>query len=157
MATATKPAIVTAAAAALTIAASIIVGFEGTRNKAYADGVGVWTICYGHTRGVKPGMTATDAQCQAWLREDLAEADGHVMRCIGRKDMPARVRAALDSLVFNVGPSPVCSGTPGRKARAGDWAGTCAAIDLYNRSGGKVVRGLVRRRAEERAVCMGQL
>ena len=47
------------------IAVGIVGGFEGLRTKAYRDVVGVPTICFGETRGVKMGDTATDAQIGA--------------------------------------------------------------------------------------------
>jgi lysozyme len=87
--------------------------------------------------------------------QDMREADAIVRRCIARP-MPQRVEAALVSLTFNVGPQPVCSGSLGRHARAGDWARTCASLDVYRMAGGRVMRGLVLRRADERAVCEGR-
>jgi lysozyme len=85
----------------------------------------------------------------------MREAAGIVQRCVGR-DMPRGVFASLISLTFNVGPKPVCSGSPGRYARAGDWPNTCKSLDLYRYAGGRVFRGLVLRRADERKVCEGR-
>jgi lysozyme len=45
----------------------LIQPWEGRENKAYRDIVGVWTICDGETKGVKPGMVKTDAECDAML------------------------------------------------------------------------------------------
>ncbi|MDA1840305.1 hypothetical protein PDJ96_26875, partial [Bacillus cereus group sp. BY17LC] len=62
------------------IAAAVTLALPGTRTAegsvyhAYPDSSSVWTICNGHTRGVRPGMTATKAQCDAWLKADLTEA-----------------------------------------------------------------------------------
>jgi lysozyme len=83
----------------------------------------------------------------------MLEADSYVRRCVGR-EMPDGVRAALISLTFNVGPKPVCQGSPGRFARAGDWTNTCKSMDLYKYAGGRVFRGLVLRRADEKQVCL---
>ncbi|MBS0200303.1 MAG: lysozyme [Proteobacteria bacterium] len=153
MATATKPAIVTGLVAAMAIAGSLITAFEGVRYRAYADGVGVWTICEGHTKGVRKGDTATPEQCKKYLREDMADAERIVTRCVAR-DLPPSVRGAFISLTFNTGGKAVCEGTPGRLARQGDFAGACHAIRLYNWAGGRVVRGLDRRRAAEEQACM---
>jgi lysozyme len=50
----------------------------------------------------------------------------------------------------------VCGSTVQRKALANDWPGACAALDLYNKAGGRVMRGLVLRRADEKALCLGE-
>lgn len=145
-----------AVAAVLALAAPVVTRWEGVRYVPYWDAVGVLTVCYGHTGpDVKPGRKYTEAECRALLDADMLEANGHVRRCVGRA-MPPRVEAALISLTFNVGPRAVCSGTPGRFARAGDWAGTCASLDLYKYAGGRVYRGLELRRADERALCEGR-
>lgn len=64
--------------AGFALASSIIVVNEGVNKRAdglhhaYQDGAGVWTICYGETKGVKKGMTKTDAECEIHLRESIA-------------------------------------------------------------------------------------
>ena len=142
-----------ASAAVLALAAGLISKWEGVEYKSYKDVVGVWTACYGHTGpDVVPGATYTLAECKAMLREDMLEANHYVRKCVGRP-MPEGVEAALTSLVFNVGPKPVCSGTPGRYAQLGEWRMACASLSLYKFAGGRVYRGLVLRRADERRVC----
>lgn len=140
-------------AAVLALAAVVVTKWEGVRYAPYQDVVGVWTVCYGHTGSdIVPGKRYTRAECESLLQGDMLEANAAVHRCVGR-DMPIPVAAALTSLVFNVGPKPVCGGTPGRLAKAGDWAGTCKALEAYKFAGGRVYRGLVLRRADERALC----
>ena len=154
-----KRAIAGGLSAVLLLAAPLVAKWEGVRYYAYPDpatGGAPWTVCYGHTGpDVVRGKGYTLAECQALLQADLREADAIVRRCIARP-MPTRVEAALVSLTFNVGPQPVCSGMLGRHARAGDWARTCASLDVYRMAGGRVMRGLVLRRADERAVCEGR-
>lgn len=142
------------AAGVLLLAGGLIAKWEGVRYEPYRDVVGVWTVCYGHTGNVVPGKKYTIDECKALLREDMLEANGHVRRCIARP-MPEGVEAALTSLVFNTGPAPVCAEgrTPRKWARLGDWARTCASLDLYKYAGNRVYRGLVLRRADERKVC----
>lgn len=143
-------------AAVLVLAASLIASWEGVRYSPYQDVVGVWTVCYGHTGAdVEPGKKYTKAECDALLREDMAEADAIVRKCI-RVPMKPHQEASLVSLTFNVGPRGVCGSTLQRKANAGDWAGACAELDRWNRAGGRVYRGLVLRRADERAMCEGR-
>jgi lysozyme len=146
------------AAVVLVIAGVLVAKWEGVRYQAYPDpatGGAPWTACYGHTGPeVKPGTSFTKAQCEAFLKQDLAQAQAILRRCVGRP-MPQSVEAAYVSLVFNVGPRPVCqpNKTPHNALRAGDWALACKALDLYKRAAGRVMRGLVLRRADERKLC----
>lgn len=145
-----------ASAAVLLLAAGLIAKWEGVRYEAYPDpatGGAPWTVCYGHTGpDVVRGKTYSRAECERLLQADMLEANAIVHRCVGR-EMPTGVAAALTSLTFNVGPKPVCSGSPGKFARAGDWPNTCKSLELYKFAGGRVFRGLVLRRADERKVC----
>jgi len=49
----------------------LIESFEGLRLISYRDSVGVWTIGYGHTQGVRQGQTISQQQAQAFLQQDL--------------------------------------------------------------------------------------
>ena len=139
--------------AAGAIAGGLIVKWEGTRYEAYRPVPGdPWTICVGHTRGVKEGDTATQEQCDAYLAEDMAIAAQTVSRCI-TYPLTVSARAALISGVFNIGPSLVCGSTLQRKANAGDIAGMCAELSRWVYAGGKRYRGLENRRADERRLC----
>jgi lysozyme len=147
-----------ASAAVLLLAAALIAKWEGVRYSPYTDAVGVLTVCYGHTGpDIEQGKRYTRAECEALLDEDMREANAYVRSCVGRP-MPVNVEAALTSLVFNLGPAPVCieGRSPRKFARAGDWPNTCKSLDLYRYAGGRVFRGLVLRRADERAVCEGR-
>lgn len=152
MKTAVRPALI---AAALFAAAGLVSRFEGTRYTAYPDPAtkgAPWTICEGHTRGVKQGDTATRAQCDEYLHQDLAEANDAIDRCISRP-LGVNQRAALVSAVVNAGAPLVCGSTLQRKANAGDLAGMCAELSRWTWAAGRQLPGLVRRRAEERALC----
>lgn len=145
------------AAAVLAIAGVLIAKWEGVRYTPYTDVVGVVTVCYGHTgTDIEIGKKYTKAECNALLDADMREANSYVRSCVGRP-MPVNVEAALTSLVFNLGPAPVCikGRTAGEMARKGDWPATCRSLDLYRMAGKRVYRGLVLRRADERAVCEG--
>jgi len=141
-------------AAVLLLAGGLIAKWEGVRYAPYRDAVGVLTVCYGHTGpDIDPNKHYTKAECQTFLEQDIHFANESVHVCINRP-MPPSVEAALTSLVFNVGARPVCSGSPGRYARVGDWPNTCKSLDLYRYAGGRVFRGLVLRRADEKRVCL---
>ena len=47
-------------AAATAVAIALIGGYEGLRTYSYQDVIGVWTACYGETRGIGPGMKFTN-------------------------------------------------------------------------------------------------
>jgi lysozyme len=141
------------AGSAIAIAAGIVAYWEGYVPVGYADPVSIPTICWGHTgSGVSVGQRATLEECQALLEGDLAEANQHVRRCI-RVPLTANQEAALTSAVFNAGSKLVCGSTLQAKANAGDYAGMCAELDRWVWAKGIKLRGLVRRRAAERALC----
>jgi GH24 family phage-related lysozyme (muramidase) len=60
-------------------------------------------------------------------------------------------------VVCNVGIAGAGKSTATRRLNAGDIAGGCQALTWWNKAGGRVVRGLVNRRAEEFALCMDGL
>ena len=142
------------AAAVLAAAAAIGAHYEGHRNDAYADVGGIPTICYGHTQGVTAGQHADDAQCQAWLQADMADALNHVQHCI-HVPLAMGPLVAFTDAAYNAGPAIVCGSTLQRKANAGDITGACNELPRWVHAGGKVQPGLVKRRATERDICLG--
>lgn len=142
-------------AAVLAISAPLISRWEGVRHTAYQDSVGVWTVCYGHTKSVDRAKRYTQAECDALLYQDMAEANAAVRRCLPMP-MLRQVEAALTSAAFNIGPRVVCGSTLQKKALANDWPGACAELDRWNKAGGRELRGLTLRRDDERALCEGR-
>lgn len=132
--------------------------WEGLRLTAYQDIVGVWTICYGHTRTVVPGEARTQAQCDALLAEELLEYRHGVHAYMNEPTLSSRLPVQRDvaysSLAFNVGIAGAGGSTAVRRLNAGDIAGGCAALTWWDRAGGRVVRGLALRRAAEYPLCM---
>jgi lysozyme len=159
-----KQRIVTAAlAAALTFAAALAAKWEGTRYVAYKPTPSdPWTICEGHTRGVREGDVATPEQCAAYKAADLLEAAQAVERCITHPLLPNQLGAFIDA-AYNLGPAVVCGSTLQRKANAGDVEGACRELtDARNAdggrrgwsfAGGKFYPGLRARRIDDRALC----
>lgn len=142
------------AAVVLALAGALGVHFEGTRNTAYADVGGVWTICQGHTAGVKPGDAATDAECRAYLQADMGDAYAAVSRCI-TAPLTVSQAAAFTDLAYNAGSGAVCGSTLQRLANGGDVMAACEQINVWNKVSGRPVQGLVNRRAQEYALCVG--
>lgn len=146
--------------AAVVLAASTVIGiaeYEDYRETAYIPVPGdVPTIGYGSTAGVKLGDRITPARALRRLGEEAESvyATG-VRKCVTVPLTPGEFGAFV-SLTYNIGVPAFCGSTLVRKLNAGDYAGACREIDRWNRQGGKVLPGLVKRRAEERAICEGK-
>lgn len=137
------------------IAIPLIAKWEGKRNNAYKDIVGVVTICYGSTRGIKMGMHMTDEECTDLLREEVHEyRDGWLKYVKNTGALTPHRKAAYTSLAFNVGIRGAGRSTATKRLNAGNVPGGCTALTWWNKAGGRVVRGLVRRRTDEQALCM---
>ena len=145
-----------ASAAVLAAAIPGVRHWEGRSLRAYQDIVGVWTICDGVTDGVKPGDQATPADCDARLMRELRLHAEGLSACIDDPVevlIPRQTAAALLSWTYNVGVGAACGSTLVRYLNAGNWARVCPELSRWTRAGGQVIRGLVNRRAAERADC----
>lgn len=141
-------------AAAAAILTPLVMQWEGRENTAYKDIVGVWTICDGDTKDVKPEQVATDAECDARLERQLIAHAEPVLSCTPTlKDKPHALAAAA-SLAYNVGTAAYCKSTADRRFDAGDIKGGCDAFLAWRFAGGKEVKGLLNRRTAERAICL---
>ncbi|WP_299817489.1 lysozyme [uncultured Roseibium sp.] len=142
-------------AGALGAAAIALVGaWEGLRLTAYRDVVGVPTICYGETLGVKLGDRHTKTECDAMLLASLKKHEAGMRKCLKRPDtIPARSYVAFVSLTYNIGVGAFCRSTAVRRLNRGDVEGGCDAATWFNKAGGRKIRGLVNRRAAEHELC----
>lgn len=123
---------------------NIIKKYEGCRLEAYRDPVNIWTIGIGHTKGVKPGQKITAAQADEFLKEDVKWAEDAVNKYMKTYNFNQNQFDALVSFAFNIGSIDQLTANGTRTI------GTIAnKIPLYNKAGGKVLAGLMRRRAEE--------
>ena len=140
------------AAAGLLGCFALVAGFEGLRTVAYRDPIGIPTLCYGHTAGVRLGQRATQAQCEELLGRELLRAHQQMLACV-RVPLSAGQRSAFTSFTYNVGAAAFCRSTLARKLNTGDHAGACAELSRWVHARGIRLPGLVRRRAAERALC----
>ncbi len=129
----------------------LVAEFEGFRGRAYQCPAGVWTIGYGFTKGVQPGDVITREQADARLDAELAEFAEGVHRLLTRPATP-NAFGAMVSLAFNIGLAAFARSTVLRLHNAGDATGAARAFALWNKAGGRVLPGLVRRRAAEAAL-----
>lgn len=139
-------------AVALALFASVA-KWEGVRYSAYLDVVGVPTICYGETRGVKLGQRKTPEECAAMLEPRLKEFEKQVLACT-KVELPEKTQAAFVHFAYNVGGGGYCKGSVAREANKGNLAGACDNLKKYIYAKGKIFKGLVNRRAAEHKLCM---
>lgn len=139
-----------AAAAVIALSTPFIAKWEGLETVAYKDIVGVPTVCYGETRGVKMGDTYTKEQCMAMLQKAVTDYYIGLQRYITNKEIPVGVQASLLELAYNVGISAAGNSTMMRLANAGKYKEACQQLDRWVKAGGGTVRGLVNRRADSK-------
>lgn len=142
--------------AALMAAAVALVGsWEGLRTIAYKDVVGIPTVCFGETRGVKMGDRYTVDECKAMLGDGLVEFEAGMRKCLKDPDrIPGKSYVSFLSLSYNIGTGAFCRSTVVKRANAGDIKGACDAILMWDRAGGRRIQGLANRRADERGICL---
>lgn len=147
-----KFAAAVAAMVAIGIALPVIKQWEGRILTPYRDIVGVLTWCDGETRG-KPKPRYTNAECDRMTELAAVEFEAAIRPCLP-VELPPKVRASFISAAYNIGSGAFCGSSMSRRALAGDLRGACDALMLWTRAGGREVRGLVKRRAAERKLCM---
>ena len=135
---------------------ALIKSFEGLRTEAYRDQRGIWTLGYGHTRGVAEGDTCTDEQATQWLAEDLALAAAGVDRATVGCSTSDNQFAAMVSLAYNVGVYNFITSSVLAMHRASQYAQAGDAFLMWDKThiGGKLQpdAGLLRRRQAERTL-----
>jgi len=145
-------------AAFLAVAVPFVGKWEGLRLTAYLDIVGVPTVCYGETKGVRLGDTYSKAQCDAMFARELIgyRTRLHVAFAPETKvaRLPVKRDVAFTSVAYNVGVPGMSKSTAVRRLNSGDINGACDALTWWNKAGGRVVRGLVNRRTEDQQYCM---
>ena len=133
----------------------LIKEFEGFRAEAYRDAVGVLTIGYGTTAaagvGITPrlGMKITDAEAE-WYLQKAVDKFAAAIRPAIIAPINENEFGAFVSLAYNIGPGAFKKSSALRHFNAGDKAKAAGAILLWNKAGGKVLKGLERRRTAER-------
>lgn len=137
------------------LAIAIVGNWEGLRLHAYQDVIGVWTACYGETKGVRPGMKFTKERCDVMFIGSLAEHEAGMRGCLKVPDsLPDKTYVAFVSATYNIGVGGFCGSSMARRANAGDLRGACDALMMWVKAGGRTVKGLVNRRTAERKLCL---
>ena len=141
--------IVLSAASLVTIA-----GYEGYSAVAYKDAVGVPTIGYGETKGVKMGQKTTPDRALVQLLVSMNSHADDIRQCI-KVPLYQHEFDAYVSLAYNIGAKNFCSSTLVRKLNAEDYKDACTEIRRWDKAGGKTLAGLTKRREQEYRMCMG--
>ncbi|WP_088892424.1 glycoside hydrolase family protein [Leptolyngbya ohadii] len=135
----------------------LLTTFEGCELEAYDDGGGVWTIGYGHTKGVFKGMRITQAQAEQLLHEDLERFESYVEDAV-QSEINEDQFSSLVCFCFNVGPGSDGFGgsTLLKKLNAGDHGSATHEFPRWNKVNGEPWLGLTRRRLAEQALFLSQ-
>jgi lysozyme len=137
---------------------ALIKHHEGLRLKAYRDAVGVWTIGYGHTRGVTNGQTITPAQADGFLGVDLLLFEATIVQLVTVRLNQGQFDA-LVSFAFNIGAGKFRTSTLLRELNKGHYDAVPAQLMRWTKGNvnGRMIElpGLVTRRRDEAALWRG--
>ena len=129
--------------------------FEGCELKAYQDSVGVWTIGYGHTKGIYEGLEITQLEAEKMLQDELPEYEGYITD----KVVPMLQQHEYDALVcwvYNLGPTNLSSSTLLKRLNAGEFKDVPFQMKRWDKAGGQPLLGLTRRRNAEALLFKGE-
>ena len=129
--------------------------FESCKLTAYQDSVGVWTIGWGHIAGVKKGDNWTQDEADDILLNDLEKFEGYVNQYV-KVPLTQNQFDALVSWTFNLGPGNLKSSTMLTKLNEKSYDEVPSQMKRWNKTGGKVLQGLERRRNAEAAMFSGK-
>ncbi len=133
---------------------SVIEHCEGCQLRAYQDVAGIWTIGYGHIRGVTPGMEISQQQAEQALTDDVSSAVKVVDEAIGAVETSDNQFSAMVALCFNIGSLNYRGSSVLREHCAGNFQNAADAFMKWNhahvRGVLQEVAGLTNRRAAER-------
>lgn len=136
-------------------AINIIKKSESLKLKAYQGLSGKWFIGYGHSAGVKSGMTITESKAEQYLRDDLKAIESSIASTV-KVPVNRNEFSAMVSLAYNIGTGAFRDSTVAKKINGGDRKAAADAFLLWNkgRKNGKLVvlSHLDERRKEERAL-----
>jgi lysozyme len=134
---------------------SLIKKFEGCELKAYRCAANVLTIGYGSTKGVTEDMEITQEEAETLLQEEMHEYEGYINDMV-KVPLEQHQFDAMVSWVFNLGSGNLSSSTLLRVLNEEKYEDVPEQILRWNKAGGKVLDGLVRRRTAESLLFEGK-
>ena len=134
---------------------SLIKKFEGCELEAYLCPAGVWTIGYGHTKVVKEGDKINKEEADYLLQEEMIEYESYINDFV---EVPLNQNQfdALCSWVYNLGPTNLKNSTMLRVLNEEKYADVPQEIKRWNKAGGEVLDGLIKRREAEAKMFLGE-
>jgi lysozyme len=134
---------------------SLIKKFEGCELEAYLCPAGVWTIGYGHTKDVKEGDKINKEEADYLLQEEMIEYESYINDFV---EVPLNQNQfdALCSWVYNLGPTNLKNSTMLRVLNEEKYADVPQEIKRWNKAGGEVLDGLIKRREAEAKMFVGE-
>jgi lysozyme len=137
---------------------ALIKSAEGLRLEAYRCPAGVLTIGYGSTGPhVREGMIITPGEAERFLMLDLKRFETGVEAMTDMVPTNDNQFSAMVCLSFNIGLNAFATSTVLKKHKKGDYEGAGNAFLLWNKARGQVLKGLVKRREDERSLYLGEL
>ena len=134
---------------------SLIKKFEGCELKAYRCAANVLTIGYGSTKGVTEDMEITKEEAESILKEEMHEYEGYVNDMV-KVPLKQNQFDSIVSWVFNLGSTNLSSSTLLKKLNNSEYDEVPSQIKRWNKAGGKVLDGLIRRREAEALLFKGK-
>ncbi len=134
---------------------ALIKKFEGCELEAYRCSADVLTIGYGHTQGVNEGDSCTQEEAEDLLVKDLEEFEFYVNDIV-EQELNQNQFDALVAWTFNLGPTNLRSSTLLKRLNEGDFDDAPHQIRRWNKAGGQVLDGLIRRREAEALLFQGK-
>jgi len=134
---------------------SLIKKFEGCELEAYLCPAGVWTIGYGHTKDVKEGDKINRDEADYLLQEEMIEYESYINDFV---EVPLNQNQfdALCSWVYNLGPTNLKNSTMLRVLNEEKYTDVPQEIKRWNKAGGEVLDGLIKRREAEAKMFAGE-
>ena len=134
---------------------ALIKKFEGCELEAYQCSANVWTIGYGHTKDVEKGDTITKEEAEQMLVDELHEYENYINKYVNVA-LSQNQFDALVSWVYNLGPANLKASTMLKVLNDGKYEEVPYQMKRWNKAGGKVLDGLVRRREAEALLYQGK-
>ena len=134
---------------------SLIKKFEGCELEAYLCPAGVWTIGYGHTKDVKEGDKINKEEADYLLQEEMIEYESYINDFV---EVPLNQNQfdSLCSWVYNLGPTNLKNSTMLKVLNEEKYADVPQEIKRWNKAGGEVLDGLIKRREAEAKMFAGE-
>ena len=134
---------------------ALIKKFEGCELEAYKCAAGVWTIGYGHIKDVFEGQTITQSEAESMLLHEMEEYENYINDLV-TVPLTQNQFDALVSWVFNLGAGNLRASTLLKVVNQSNYDEVPTQIKRWNKAGGKVLEGLIRRREAEALLWQGK-